>query len=326
MQKIVKAHVARSQYAIKLAEKRRQDEAIASFLAGIEEASASKSQRSHALRDEDARENEKRPWLERVKQQAASAEAEKAQKEAMKQAKLAEVSNEPEIVATEYFNGYRVLERNAEFHRMEVEIGPVPKPWKRKKDPRSGRHYFKNTESKITIWVDPRSYDFRQHDPLKTSGDELPYGWDEAETEKGERFYINHTDGSHQREHPRIAMQKQQEQVAKQQEAQNEVADKHLETLKTLRDKKRRLQAMLAEATDEEAVESLRKRIDAIDNAVEREQNELESVKSVMKILMRVLEKQRAQRVRIDPDKAARDAAVKWLAKARRRIAAKHAA
>ena len=90
----------------------------------------------------------------------------------------------------------------------------------------TGRFYFKNHDTKKTTWVDPRTAAVRKlvrnapgacccqrKAPLRrratltlccppsvafcqhageTEGDELPYGWDEAETPDGEAYYIDH--------------------------------------------------------------------------------------------------------------------------------------
>jgi len=51
--------------------------------------------RFHAVLDEDTRENERRPWLERVMQQAAWSEADKAQKDQERAQALKAAENEP---------------------------------------------------------------------------------------------------------------------------------------------------------------------------------------------------------------------------------------
>ncbi|EGD78782.1 myosin heavy chain [Salpingoeca rosetta] len=318
LQKIVKAHVARTKFSSLLQEKRKQDRRVTDFLTIAETRGTTCTLRMDKLKEEDAAKQEDRKWLTRVKKQAARAEARRAQKEAERQARLEAIKNEPAKVKTLPHNGFFVWERA---EHLDLHVGPLPPPWKKKIDKRTNRHYFKNMESKVTTWVDPRSYEYRKHDPLETQGDELPYGWDEAETEDGVVFYINHLDGTHHPEHPRVTAQRKQEQIAKEQAEQKARADERRETLRVLRDKKRRLQGQLAEATDSTAIANLHQRIEAIDNVIRREISQLESVQSALRILQQVLENQRRKRHRIDPDRAVRWAAARWLAKIRSRRA-----
>eukprot|EP00043_Microstomoeca_roanoka_P015730 m.157834 g.157834 ORF g.157834 m.157834 type:complete len:1018 (+) comp16320_c2_seq1:150-3203(+) len=317
LQRIVKAHIARSKHVTLLAAKRKQDERVAQFFERAEMACDSKATKMTALKAEDASKQEERKWLHRVKQEAARQEALKAQREAERLAKLEAIKNQPLKFKTTPYNGFFVWERN---EHLELHVGKLPKPWKMKLDKRTNRHYFKNTESKVTTWVDPRSYEFRKHDPLLTTGEELPYGWDEAETEDGLVFYINHLTGSHHRDHPRIEAKRKQDQISREQAEQRKQADQRRATLKTLRDKKCRLQSQLAEATDDASIENLHHRIEAIEVAIRREMSQLESVQSAMRILQQVLENQRKRKQRLDPDRAVRKAAAHWLAKVRRRL------
>lgn len=141
-------------------------------------------------------------------------------------------------------NGYFVWRRNEHF---TLKAGALEHPWRKKEDETTGRWYFKNVDKKTTQWVDPRSHEHRPHDALETKGDDLPYGWDEAETEDGVTFYINHLTNTHHKEHPRVQLQKKKSQYARKEQESAEIAEKHLTVLKDLRSKRRRIQAMLVE-------------------------------------------------------------------------------
>lgn len=98
MQKVVKAYVVRMKYGELVAAKRRQEAQLSGLLGSIEEMGDRQRAKFQAVLDEDTRENEKRPWLERVKQQAAWSEAERMQKEQEREAALKAAENEPSKV------------------------------------------------------------------------------------------------------------------------------------------------------------------------------------------------------------------------------------
>lgn len=103
--------------------------------------------------------------MERVKAQAAWAEAERMQKESDMKAALAKAQDTtPTKSKTKPVNGYFIWQRN---EHNTLRFGPVEKPWKKKVDKNTGRIYFKNVENKTTTWVDPRSREGRKHDPLE---------------------------------------------------------------------------------------------------------------------------------------------------------------
>jgi len=52
--------------------------------------------------------------------------------------------------------------------------------------------YFVNDTEKITSWVDPRTWNSREHDIFKVKQGELPYGWDEAVDAEIGVYYIDH--------------------------------------------------------------------------------------------------------------------------------------
>jgi hypothetical protein len=51
-------------------------------------------------------------------------------------------------------DGGQVWQRD---ERLTIRVGPLLPPWEKKLDPKSGRFYFKNHETRETTWVDPRS-------------------------------------------------------------------------------------------------------------------------------------------------------------------------
>lgn len=213
--------MAREKYRAQLETKRRQDALVNSLFDTAESQGDITTRRFVSLRDEDERENEKRDWLERVKEQAMAAEVAKQEEEEARRLALEAAANEPKKEKTKLVGGYFVWQRN---EHLTLKRGKLPSPWRKKKDEATGRWYFKNTVTKTTTWVDPRTYETRKHDPLETVDDELPFGWDEAETAEGVHFYINHLDNTHHRDHPRIELEKKQRSYAKKQAESEEAA------------------------------------------------------------------------------------------------------
>lgn len=253
-----------------------------------------------------------------MKQQAAWAEADRQEKETEKQEALRRAESEPKKFKTSAVNGYFVWQRN---EHLTIKVGALEKPWKKRVDEVTGRHFFKNTLTKTTTWVDPRSFQGRKHDALTTVGDELPYGWDEAETADGIVFYIDHTTNTHHKEHPRIELQKKQAQYAKKEQENAEAKNKHLETLKELRSKRTRVAAMLTAASDDQERATLVARLEAMDRAIDAEQNKLSSVKNANAAMLKTIELLRKKKDKImssavDSEAATRSAASIWMKKA----------
>lgn len=165
LQKVVKAHVARQKHAELVAAKRRQDGEVASLLSFIEEGGSTKRLRFVNLVMQDEAQRANRQWLLRVQQEAAEAEAARQERERLKKERIRDRKSEPKKMRSLFINGYMVWFCN---EHLDLYVGDLPYPWKRKLDSLSGRYYFKHLETKRTTWVDPRSYEWRKHDPLKT--------------------------------------------------------------------------------------------------------------------------------------------------------------
>lgn len=165
LQKIVKAHVARQKHAELLAAKRKQDLLVADLLQYIHAVGHNKRRHFVELVNQDEAQRAKRDWLRHVQREAAEAEAARREAEWHKKKKLKDIANEPKKVATRFVNGYMIWFQN---EHLDIRVGPLPYPWKQKVDSLSGRYYFKHLETKRTTWVDPRSYEWRKHDPLET--------------------------------------------------------------------------------------------------------------------------------------------------------------
>ena len=97
-----------------------------------------------------------------------------------------------------------VWQRN---ENLTLRVGPLPKNWEKKVDPKTGRTYFKNYDTRQTTWVDPRSAAVRKQVAQASDTDEdLPYGWDEAEI-NGETYYIDHNTETTSWLHPRLLLE-----------------------------------------------------------------------------------------------------------------------
>jgi myosin heavy subunit len=276
LQRIVKGHVARSSFTPLVQAARANKKALDTIFSLIEDNGAAASAKMEKLKAEDAAAGDSRNWMERVKAQAQYAEAEKVQKEEAVKAELEKVSNEPTEFETTPVNGYFVYQRN---EHLTLKVGPLSKPWRKKVDEATGRNYFKNTETKTTTWVDPRSHTARPHDPSECEGEDLPFGWDKAQTDTGTVFFINHLTNTHHKEHPKAELNAKLTQLAKlEADVEAGCADK-VDLLRELKEKKSLLTKQKAEAADEEAVASFDKRIDDINNTIKKETKGVESIR-----------------------------------------------
>lgn len=79
-----------------------------------------------------------RPWLPQLQQKAARAAQLEAERERQHQIALqaAAVANQPKKRPTQMVDGYMVYEQN---EHLDLKVGPLPRPWVKKLDKRSGR-------------------------------------------------------------------------------------------------------------------------------------------------------------------------------------------
>jgi len=284
LQKIVRGHVARQQYLVQRTAARLQTKQANELLTLIESHGEKASENAQKLKKEDEKASQDRDWLERVKMQAAMAEAEKMQAEEEAKVKLKAVENEPTEVKTKSVNGYFVWQRN---EHLTLKKGALESPWRKKLDEATGRYYFKNTETKTTTWIDPRSLDFdeRPHNPTECSGDQLPFGWDKAETDNGTVFYIDHVTNTHHRDHPKEEVARKIQQRKKLEADAKEETDKKLELINDLKSKRTLLTTQVGQAVDTASRESLEGRIRDITSTIEKETAFVEEVRSKIDVL-----------------------------------------
>eukprot|EP00038_Savillea_parva_P014489 m.11130 g.11130 ORF g.11130 m.11130 type:complete len:1020 (+) comp2818_c0_seq1:31-3090(+) len=290
LQKISRGHMARQTYLELRTAARRQKRVVWDMFQAAEEMGEKVAANARRLAVQDETLTEDRAgWLEKVKMEAQMAEANKLEQESKAKEALLRVSDEPLYTRTKPINGYFIWQRN---EHLTLKKGPLEKPWRKKKDEATGRFYFKNTETRTTTWVDPRSFDFdeRPHNPSLCVGDQLPFGWDKAETESGTVFYIDHVTNTHHRLHPRedVAM-KIQQRNALEAEAKAEIEEK-VNLIVDLKKKLTLLTAQGAQAVDRYTVESIetRKRliqqtIDKASAAVEKIRQKIESLSSMIR-------------------------------------------
>lgn len=243
MQKVVKAYVVRMDYAKLKAQKKMQEEKLGPLFSSAEDMGAAVLARVEKIADEDHREKEQRSWLKKLKSQAAAAEAQKLTDEQDRKARLEQAANEPAKITTKYCQKYMVYKRNG---HLELKVGDLPPGWSKRVHEETGREFFQNTALRQTTWVDPRGIDVYPHDPSQTDGDDLPFGWDEALTEDGVTFYIDHSTGMHHSMHPREDMAKKENQIKERNALSEEKVADLVTQLKSLREKKSNLDNMLS--------------------------------------------------------------------------------
>lgn len=293
LQNIVKGHVTREQYQAKLVEARMTRYEVVSFFRDAEVNGMKAASGAKKCKETDEKESESRPWMERLKEQAQNAEAEAAEMEEVRAEALAQVADEPEETKTEMVNGYFVWAQN---EHLDLKVGPLQKPWRKKLDETTGRYYFKNTETKKTTWVDPRTFEYRKHDPGETVGDELPFGWDKAETQEGVVFYINHLLNEHHKDHPRNQLNAKKAKLAKLMEAAEESEAPVLAIINELKEKLTLLTVQLGEATDEQARNLVQSRCDDIESTIKGHTDKLHKSRSKVEALKGQIERMRSRK------------------------------
>ena len=267
LQNVVKGHVARELYQEKLVEARKTREECVRFLRQGEKAGLIYADKMRVLAKKDEEIGTVRPGMGQLMEKAQDAEAEAMEEEEQRQEELAAVADEPKEEKTTPVNGYFTWAAN---EHLELKVGPLERPWREKTDEATGRTYFKNTETKTTSWVDPRSHTARPHDPAECSGDELPFGWDKAETETGVVFYINHLLNEHHKDHPRDQLIAKQQKLAKLESANVEKEAPILKVINELKEKRTLLTVQLGEASDEQARAQVEARIADITKTIDQ--------------------------------------------------------
>ena len=151
--------------------------------------------------------------------------------------------------------------------QLTVRVGKLPSHWEKKVDAKTGRFYFKNHQTRQTTWIDPRTAETRKKNALTTSGDELPYGWDEAEV-NSETYFIDHINQRTHWLHPRLLLEEMREEFQEREEQIKADLDALREIIKDLREKRKRLEDKKTEASEEELT-SLNERVAAMDEVID---------------------------------------------------------
>jgi myosin heavy subunit len=268
LQNIVKGHVARELYQEKLVEARKTREECVRFLRQAEKEGEKYGEKMKKLAKIDDVEGADRPWMGKLMETAQNAEAEAIEEEEQRAVELEAVADEPAEEKTVAVNGYFTWAAN---EHLELKVGPLERPWREKTDEATGRKYYKNTETKTTTWVDPRSHTARPHDPAECEGDALPFGWDKAETETGVVFYINHLLNEHHKDHPRDQLIAKQQKRDKLKAANVEKETPILATINELKEKRTLMTVQLGEASDEQSRNQVQARIDDITKTIDKQ-------------------------------------------------------
>jgi len=293
LQNIVKGHVTRELYQEKLVQARMTRFEVVGFFREAEVQGAKAAARSATLVDIDVKEKDSRNWMDRVAEQAENAEAEALEVEEMREEALAKVEDEPKEIKTEMVNGYFMWQQN---DHLDLKVGPLERPWRKKLDETTGRYYYKNTETKKTTWVDPRTFEAREHDPALTQGEELPFGWDKAETQEGVVFFVNHLLNEHHKDHPRDQLNSKKAKYAKLAANVEEAEAPVLQNINELKEKKTLLTVQLGEATDEQARAQVQKRIDDLTKTIDQHVDTLHKSRSKLDALKGQMERMSARK------------------------------
>jgi len=274
LQNIVKGHVARELYQEKLVEARKTREECVRFLRQAETGGKKYGDKIQAITKVDEVEGPDRPWMNKLMEVAQNAEAEAIEVEEERQEQLEALveleaaGDEPKEEATTPVNGYFTYAQN---EHLDLKVGPLERPWREKTDEATGRTYFKNTETKTTSWVDPRSHTARPHDPAECEGDQLPFGWDKAETETGVVFYINHLLNEHHKDHPRDQLIAKIQKRDKLKAANVEKETPILKVINELKEKRTLMTVQLGEASDEQSRNQVEARIADITKTIDKQ-------------------------------------------------------
>lgn len=277
LQNIVKGHVARELYQERLVEARKTREECVRFLRQCETNGNKVAKLMPIFNQKDIDDKDNRPWMGRLQEQAQNGEAAALEAEEVRTEQLAAVADEPKMEKTEPVNGYFVWAMN---EHLDLNVGALERPWRKKVDEATGRTYFKNTETKTTTWVDPRSHTARAHDPAECEGDDLPFGWDRAETETGVVFFINHLLNEHHKDHPREQLVAKVQKLSKLQAGVAEKEAPVLKNINELKEKRTLLTIQLGEASDEQARAQVDARIADLTKTIDRHTAALQKQRS----------------------------------------------
>lgn len=210
---------------------------------------------------------------------------------------LSKVADEPAFTKTSAVNGYFIWQRN---EHLTLKKGALQRPWRKKLDEATGRFYYKNIETKTTTWVDPRTFDFdeRPHNPSMCKGDQLPFGWDKAETESGTVFYIDHITNTHHRLHPREEVaNKIQQRNALEAEAKD-VIDTKVKLINDLKNKLTLLTTQETQAVDAATVQSIETRKRGVQQTIEKETAAVEKLRHKIDMLSSMIHKMQENKSR----------------------------
>ena len=301
LQKIVRGHVAREMYKPLRQQARQQRVDVGDLFKMCETNGANAHTMSKAKAAEDVTLNSDRPWLERVMQQAQLFETAQAEHTAVREAVLAvKTANPTTEKKTTALGGYSVWERD-EFY--DDRVGPLQHPWRSKVDTVTGRTFFRNTLKKTTTWIDPRSLEcphVRPHNPEECVDDQMPFGWDKAETVGGDVFYINHMDNSHHKNHPREELA---DKIALRDlldaEAQVEITQK-LEVVNDLKEKRALITRQAGHAADTASRQQFEDRITGLTTTISRGTRAIEDIRNKMKTLDAIIDRMKAGKTKAE--------------------------
>lgn len=298
IKKVAKAFVARWRYRKIKAAKVVLLEAVSANFLDIETRGVAVTEAMERFQVADEEAAKKRKWLKSIKKkEEAAKEAERKQKEedektaaaaavaaeaaaaeaAEKEATMAReaaLKQQKEYTVTKkrgkMVNGGHVFQRN---EQLTMRVGQLEDHWEKKIDKATGRPYFKNHQTRQTTWIDPRTEQTRKNDAKDLEGDELPYGWDEAET-NGETYYIDHLTQRTHWLHPRLVLEEMRQEYVDKEQGVQARAEVIRAAIKQHRLKRRRLEDLKAEASEDELV-SIEERISAMDIIIQRELDNL---------------------------------------------------
>eukprot|EP00040_Diaphanoeca_grandis_P025170 m.139111 g.139111 ORF g.139111 m.139111 type:complete len:1040 (-) comp30035_c0_seq1:88-3207(-) len=276
IQKVCLAYIARFRYRLILKQRGSQDAVVASHFEDIEKScEASRSSMVNCCHI-DALAAQKRRWLQSIKLRAEQAAIAKASLE-KDEAEKARVEQMRRFMVTKkrgkVVNGGHVFVRN---ENLTIRVGKLAPFWEKKIDKATGRPYFKNHKTRETTWVDPRTKYTRKKDADGLLGEELPFGWDEAEIH-GETYYIDHNTQQTHWVHPHEVLANMRQEYFLKEKGVQSRAEVFRANLKELRAKKKRLTDLKAEATDQEII-GINERILATDAVIAKELVALQEV------------------------------------------------
>lgn len=304
LQKIVRGHVAREQYKPLRQQARKQRIQCTNFFAFMEDSGDVYAAKFKERALDDEKHVDDREWLERVKMQAALAEADRIAKEQENKQELQQLQ---QVATTDTtlkesktrpLGGYLVWERNEHY---DLRVGELERPWKKRQHEQTGRTFFKNTETRTTTWIDPRSIDcpnVRPHDPLDCVDDQLPFGWDKAETDSGTIFYINHIVNSHHQQHPREEVRDKMQQKDDLEREANIQIEQKLKLVNDLKKKRTMLVTQAGQASHPESRIKIERRMDDLTTTIDRGTRAIREIRSKLDGLDDMIRKLRETKTR----------------------------